>query len=66
MMFIAVKIMLYLVAAHVFYNNGFGGENHMFDFIVLMSLYILIDICSYFGARQSLLQEIFTEEEEEH
>ena len=65
MMFIAVKIMLYLVAAHVFYNNGFGGENHMFDFIVLMSLYILIDICSYFGARQSLLQEIFVEDEEE-
>ena len=65
MLFIAIKILLYLVAAHVFYNNGFGTESHLFDFIVLMSLYILIDVCSYFGARQSLLQEIFLEDEEE-
>ena len=58
--------MLYLVAAHLFYNHGIQPENNLFDFVVLMSCYVLIDIISYFNARQALLEEMFggTEEDE--
>lgn len=61
-MFIAVKLMLYLVAAHVFYNNGFSLDSKVFEFVVLMSCFLLIDIVSFFGARHQLLVEMFTEE----
>ena len=64
-MFIAFKILLYLVAAHMFYNHGIEPEKDMFDFVVIMSCYVLIDICSYFNARQALLQELFEGAEED-
>ena len=64
-MFIALKVMLYLVAAHIFYNHGIEPEKDMFDFVVLMSCYVLIDIVSYFNARQALLQEMFGGSEDE-
>ena len=64
-MFIALKVMLYLVAAHMFYNHGIEPEKNLFDFVVLMSCYVLIDIVSYFSARQALLQEMFAVEEDE-
>ena len=64
-MFIALKVMLYLVAAHIFYNHGIEPEKNLFDFVVLMSCYVLIDICSYFNARQALLQELFDGSEDE-
>lgn len=64
-MFIALKIMLYLVAAHIFYNHGIEPDKNLFDFVVLMSCYVLIDICSYFNARQALLEELFSGSEDE-
>jgi hypothetical protein len=63
-MFITIKILLYLVAAHVFYNNGFDPERHIFNFAVLMSVYILIDMISHFGARSGLIREIVESEGE--
>jgi hypothetical protein len=63
-MFIAVKIILYLIAAHVFYNAGFTPENKLMDFTVLMSIILLMDIISYFFSRFSTIREFYEEEEE--
>ena len=64
-MFILVKVIMYLIAAHVFYNQGITLDSHIFDFVVSMSCLLLIDICSYFMARNNTIKEILFEEEEE-
>ena len=64
-MLIAIKILLYIVAAHVFYNNNITPDNNIMNFTVLMSCYVLIDMCSHFAARSALLHEIILSNEEE-
>ena len=64
-MFIFLKVLLYIVAAHVFYNNGITPENNIMNFTVLMSCYVLIDMVSYFSARSGLLQEIIMNGDED-
>jgi hypothetical protein len=63
-MLIAVKVLLYIVAAHVFYNNGINPESNIMNFTVLMSCYVLIDMCSHFSARSALLHEIILNDDE--
>ena len=63
-MFIAVKLMLYLIAGHIFYNAGFNPETKLLDFTVLMSIVLLMDIISYFAARFTIIKELFEEENE--
>ena len=64
-MFIAIKVMLYLIAGHIFYNAGFNLDNKLLELITLMSVVLLMDIISFFAARHQLLVEMYSEGEDE-
>lgn len=56
-MFIAVKLVVYIIAAHLFYTHGFDPNKKLMDFLVLMSCMLLIDIVSYFSAKFAIENE---------
>jgi len=56
-----IKLMLYLITAHIIYD-GFDTDEKLLDFITLMSCYLLIDICSFHLGRFTLLQEMDDDE----
>lgn len=64
-MFIVIKVILYLFAAHVFMEYGFSPEKKLFEFTALMSVIILMDVVSYFGARHTIMEELNEDEEDE-
>jgi len=63
-MLLLVKLIIYLISAHIFYNAGFTSEGKLLEFITLMSCILLMDICSYFTARHTIIKELFEQEEE--
>jgi len=60
-MFIAVKLVIYLIAAHLFYTHGFDPTKKLMDFLVLMSCILLMDIVSYFSSKFALEKEYMDE-----
>lgn len=56
-MFIAVKLVIYIIAAHLFYTHGFDPTKKLMDFLVLMSCILLMDIVSYFSAQFAIENE---------
>ena len=64
-MFIAVKLILYLIAAHVFYTNGLDPTKKVMPFFTAMSCVLLMDICSYFAAKFTILCELIAEGSED-
>lgn len=63
-MFIVIKVLLYLFAAHIFMDYGFNPEKKLFEFTALMSAVLLMDIVSYFGARHTIMKEFNDDEED--
>jgi len=63
-MFLLIKVLIYLISAHIFYNAGFASDGKLLEFVTLMSCVLLMDICSYFTARHTIIKELFEQEEE--
>ena len=53
-MFITVKLAIYLIAAHLFYTNGFDPAKKLMDFTVLMGCILMMDVVSYSAAKFAL------------
>jgi hypothetical protein len=56
-MFIAVKLIIYILAAHFFYTHGFDPTKKLMDFLFLMSCMLLMDVISYFSAKFAIEKE---------
>lgn len=63
-MFIAVKLIIYIIAAHVFYTHGFDPTKKLMDFVVLMSCVLLMDVISYFSAKFAIVKEQLNDRKE--
>lgn len=64
-MFIAVKLIIYILAAHFFYTHGFDPNKKLMDFLFLMSCVLLMDVASYFSAKFALEQERMEKDKKE-
>jgi hypothetical protein len=56
-MFIAVKLIIYIIAAHTLYTHGIDPTKKLMDFIVLMSCVLFMDVISYFSAKYTFEKE---------
>ena len=63
-MFIAVKLIIYLLSAHFFYTHGFDPTKNLMDFLFLMSCMLMMDIISYFSAKFAIEQERMNDRKE--
>ena len=56
-MFIAVKLVIYFIAAHIFYTHGIDPTKKLMDFLVLMGTVLMMDIVSYSSAKYAIENE---------
>ena len=56
-MFIAIKLVIYFIAAHLFYSYGFDPTKKLMDFLVLMGCMLMMDIVSYSSAKFAIENE---------
>lgn len=62
-MFIAVKLVIYIIAAHLLYTHGFDPTKKLTEFLTLMSCVLLMDVTSYSSAKYSIAQELNKKDE---
>lgn len=56
-MFVAIKLVIYFIAAHIFYSYGFEPTKKLMDFLVLMGCMLMMDVVSYSSAKYAIENE---------
>lgn len=62
-MFITIKLVIYIIAAHMLYTHGFDPTKKLTEFLTLMGCVLLMDVTSYSSAKYELERELSKKDE---